>query len=125
MKGWVNNMYIEKNGYVIMNIEQMSFLDGNTELSDDIEDADIFEEYITAKEISDNLNNDAKECNSSPDIYEVVKYHKTIWLDKSGLTNEKTTFECEGYHCGANCVCGKLDLECHSASNEIEEDINE
>ena len=43
-------MYIEKNGYVVMDIEQMNFLDRNSEFSEDIEDAEIFEEYAIAKE---------------------------------------------------------------------------
>ena len=51
-------MYIEKNGYVVMDIEQMNFLDRNSEFSEDIEDAEIFEEYAIAKETSDSLNED-------------------------------------------------------------------
>ena len=118
-------MYIEKNGYLVMKSEEMSFFDRTGEFSDDIEDADIFEEYSLAKEFADGLNDDIKKCNSSVDVYEVVKYHKTIWLDKVGLTNEKTTIKFDDCHCGVDCVCGKADLKYDSSYNEVEEDIDE
>ena len=118
-------MYIEKNGYVVMKSEEMSFFDRTGEFSDDIEDADIFEEYSLAKEFADGLNDDIKKCNSSVDVYEVVKYHKTIWLDKVGLTNEKTTIKFDDCHCGASCVCGKADLKYDSSYNEVEGNIDE
>ena len=108
-------MYIEKNGYVVMDIEQMNFLDRNSEFSEDIEDVEIFEEYAIAKETSDGLNEDSKECSSSPNKYEIIKYHKTIWLDKYGLTNESTIIKCGECNCGTTCVCGEANLDCASS----------
>lgn len=99
-------MYIEKNGYVIMETEQMSFISNemsladDVELTDNIEDAEVYDEYNIAKEYCDGLNEENKITNDSLNKYEVVKYQKTIWLDKSGLNNEITTLDCEGNHCG-------------------------
>lgn len=77
-------MYIEKNGYVIMHKEEMSFLTLDEEFSDDIEEAEVFEEYKFAQEHLVGLEEEfGRE-------YEIVKYHKTIWLDKMGLNKEET-----------------------------------
>lgn len=88
-------MYIEKNGYVIMKTEEMSFLDRNGELSDDIEDADVYDDLSRVKQ-------DVIDLNEEGNVFEVVAYHKTIWLDKMGLINEKTTCSFEGCQCCSN-----------------------
>ena len=92
-------MYIEKNGYVIMRKEEMNFLTVDEDFSDDIEDAEVFEEYQFAQEHLIGLKDEYG------DEYEIVKYHKTIWLDRMGIKEEDTKLcfeDSSQYHC-SNC----------------------
>lgn len=95
-------MYVEKNGYLVMKTEEMSFLDREGTFSDDIEDAEIFEDLSVAKTNVNELNEEYGN------LYEIVAYHKTIWIDKMGLVNEKTNVStC----CDGDCCCASNDID--------------
>ena len=89
-------MYVEKNGYVIMNSEKMEFLEkGFESLSDttgDIDDACVYEDIAYAV-------SDCKDLNDAEsDVFEIIRYEKTIWIDRMYQKNIKETF-----NIGCNC----------------------
>lgn len=93
------SMYIERNGYVLMNKETMEFLTCNYEnlkdTSGDIDDANIYEEIGDAIYVACHLNQEEN-------VFEVIRYQKTIWLDKASQEQIRTTIEthsCEGFGC--------------------------
>jgi hypothetical protein len=84
-------MYVEENGYVIMNKEDMRFYGKDTDFVDEIDEAMVYTDKSAALEDLYGFNEEY------PDCYELVNFHKTIWLDKMGIENVKTT-TC--HHCG-------------------------
>lgn len=77
-------MYIERNGYLVVNPEELSFLTKDRDFSDDLESADIFGSNISALEAIDQFIEGANR-------YIVVNYHQTIWLDRA---DEQPTKKC-------------------------------
>jgi len=65
-----------------MHKEERSFLTSEEEFSDDIEEAEAFEEYKFAQEHLVGLEKE----------YEIFKYHKTIWLDRMGYKKKKQNY---------------------------------
>lgn len=87
-------MYVEKNGYVIMNKETMEFLEVGFESPSDttgnVDEACVYEDMAYAIEDCRNLN---LEQSGSP--FEIVRYEKTIWIDKMFMDNVKTILKYE------------------------------
>lgn len=87
-------MYVEKNGYVIMNKETMEFLEVGFESPSDttgnVDEACVYEDMAYAIEDCKNLN---LEQSDSP--FEIVRYEKTIWIDKMFMDNVKTILKYE------------------------------
>lgn len=98
-------MYVEKNGFVIMQKQDMSFLAGQGIadeefwFDDDINEAIIFDSISEAKETLEEL---------PLDKYEILTYEKTIFLTATE-NNEKASNHCE---CDTDsCKCsGHVDL---------------
>lgn len=85
-------MYVEKNGYVIMESEPMCFLvnDTDIEFDDDINIAFVFETKEDAQKwLSSNREN--------TEDFEILRYERTIFISKD---NKEQIFvnikECEG-----------------------------
>lgn len=95
-------MYIEKNGYVVMKKDEMSFIDETIELTDEIEEALVYSSYQDAEQTAKELNEDEPSC------YEVINYHQTIWLDKMGITKESC------------CCCKNKEIEGQLSINDID-----
>lgn len=84
-------MYIEKNGYVIMEKEPMHFLvdDYNIEFDDDINIALVFDTKEEAKIWLEKQDN--------KEDFEILKYEKTIFISREYCDNENIIVkECEG-----------------------------
>lgn len=77
-------MYIEHNGYVIMQKKDMRFIDFDCDTTEDVEEAKVYSEYQDAMKDLMEFNKDF------PDSFEIVNYHKTIWLDKVDLEDPET-----------------------------------
>lgn len=97
------NMYVEKNGYILMNKDTMEFLTQDYEnpkdTSGDVDDAYVYEDIGDALYVACNMNKELEE-----NIYEVIRYQKTIWLDKANQEQIKTTIETHSCF-GAGCDC--------------------
>ena len=94
-------MYIEKNGYVVMNVEEMNFYNTEGTFSEEIEEAEVFTDLSEANQLCKDLS---IERNTE---YEVVRFSQTTWLDKCFTLrdDEKNSFAddhkccCEGDCC--------------------------
>ena len=96
-------MYIEKNGYVIMNVEEMNFYDTEGTFSENIEEAELFTDLSEVNKLCKDLSIERDTQ------YEVVRFSQTIWLDKCFTTpNEED-----------NCCCG--DDCCRKESQDIDD----
>ena len=74
-------MFIEKNGYVVMDKIEMRFVNEDMDFSENVEEAYIFESREHAiqvvKEFEDEFNKANPNCK-----YEIVNFHQTISLDR-------------------------------------------
>ena len=98
-------MYIEKNGFLVVNPIEMSFLTEDRDFTDDLEGAELFSSNNSALEaINQFIDGEEK--------FIVLRCNTTIWIDKDAIQPKKM---CE------NCKC-KDELEDIDLEN-IEEKV--
>lgn len=68
-------MYFEKNGYLVVNNKNLSFLTEDGELTDDIQLAEIFSSNQSALNAINTMMEGYKR-------FSVFRYNETIWLDE-------------------------------------------
>lgn len=93
-------MYIEKNGFLVVNPTEMSFLTEDRDFSDDLECAELFSSNNSALEAISQFVNGEKE-------YIVLRCNTTIWIDKDAI-QPKIDSTC---NCEEGCCCNKQDLD--------------
>lgn len=96
-------MYIEKNGYLVANPKDLSFLTDDREFSDDIELAEIFSTNTSALEAIDQFVEGYNR-------YIVLRYNNTIWIDQDAEQPKTPEKECCS---GEDCCC-----ECKNPTTE-------
>ena len=69
---------MKKIGYIILKEEDLSFYDGES-FSDNIEDAEIYDEYSHAYQVLIAIKEEFQ------DNFSIIAYKKTIWLDRIGI----------------------------------------
>ena len=103
-------MYVEKNGFLVVYPEELSFLTPDRDFSDDLNCAEIFSSNASALEaISQFVNGE--------NTYIVLRYNSTIWIDKDAEQPERK---------GCNC-CGEseeknYDMVCKEIINRQKEE---
>lgn len=94
-------MYIEKNGFIVVYPEEISFLTEDRDFSDCLDFAEIFSSNTSALEAIKQFENGEK-------TYVVLKYNCTIWIDKDAEQPEKgdcnMCFKSEDY----DSICEKI-----------------
>lgn len=78
-------MYVEHNGYVIMHKEDMRFIDEDFDSTEELNEAKVYAERAEAEADLAELNKEFA------DSFEIINYHKTIWLDRCNLEHTQTT----------------------------------
>lgn len=104
-------MYIEKNGFLVVNPIEMSFLTEDRDFSDDLELAELFSSNNSALEAIDQFIDGAKELI-------VLRCNTTIWLDKDAIQPKK----CEKHECDCKGCQDNCDDE-HNDISDLEEKI--
>lgn len=90
-------MYIEKNGYLVVNPTELSFLTEDRDFSDNLEMAEIFSSNTSALEAINQF--------VEGDRYIVLRYNNTIWIDEDAEQPRKKEEKCECEKCGkSDCV---------------------
>lgn len=97
-------MYIERNGFLVVNQREMSFLTEDRDFSDDLELAELFSSNNSALEAIDQFVDGAKELM-------VLRCNTTIWLDKDAIQpKEREKHECACEECQEGCNCEHNDI---------------
>lgn len=68
-------MYFEKNGYLVSDTKELSFLTEDRDFTDDLSLAEIFSSNESALEAIHQFTNGELR-------YEVLRYNNTTWIDK-------------------------------------------
>lgn len=101
-------MYIEKNGYLVVNPTELSFLTEDRDFSDDLEMAEIFSSNTSALEAINQF--------VEGDKYIVLRYSNTIWIDEDAEQPRKKECECK--------ECNKSDCVKISGSNDVKTTVD-
>lgn len=86
-------MYIEKNGFLVVNPKEMSFLTEDRDFTDDLEYAELFSSNNSALEAINQFVNGEEQ-------FIVLRCNTTIWLDEDAIQPKKTK-----EHCCGECEC--------------------
>lgn len=97
-------MYIEKNGFLVVNPKEMSFLTEDRDFTDDLECAELFSSNNSALEAINQFVNGEEQ-------FIVLRCNTTIWLDKDAAQPKKAKEHC----------CGEC--ECENNLEDIEEKV--
>lgn len=105
-------MYIEKNGYLVVNPIELSFLTEDRDFSDDLNLAEIFSSNTSTLEAIDQF--------VEGDRFVVLRYNNTIWIDEDAEQPRKKEEEniCQAEISGSNDVKTTVDaieqaIHCH------------
>lgn len=69
-------MYFEKNGYLVSNPQDLSFLTEDMDFTDDLSLAEIFNSNESALDAINKFTNGEER-------YEILRYNNTIWIDRN------------------------------------------
>lgn len=103
-------MYIEKNGYLVVYPQELSFLTEDREFSDSLDLAEVFSSNASALEaISQFVNGESK--------YIVMRYNQTIWIDRDAI--QPIQKDCCENISASECCCHHNQESCESLEQQI------